>query len=92
MNNRTAHWLRGLGSAFISGGSSAVTSGVTSMGFAPDKFNLQNLSGLGHLLALMGANFLVSALLSVMFYLRQSPLPDEPTGNTQVITKPPTNP
>lgn len=97
MNARIERWLYGLGSAAIGGGASAVTSGLTSMGFAPDKFNLANLSGVWHLLALMAANFIISGLLSVFFYLRQSPLPPESTGDsnpaafvraTEPITKP----
>lgn len=87
MNSRTKKWLYGLGSAVIGGGASAVVSGLTSMGFAPDKFNLQNMNGIGHLFGLMLANFLVSGFLSAMFYLRQSPLPPESTGNTDFITK-----
>lgn len=88
MNTKTERWLYGLGSAAIGGGASAVTSGLTSMGFAPDKFNMANASGIWHLLGLMVANFIVSGFLSVMFYLRQSPLPPESTGNTDIITKP----
>lgn len=92
MNKRVKRWLYGLVSAFIGGGASAVTSGLTSMGLAPDKFNLQNLSGFAHLMAMVGANFLVSGILSVMFYLRQAPLPDEPTGNTEAFPTPPAKP
>lgn len=91
MNIRTQRWLYGLGSAAIGGGASAVTSGLTSMGFAPDKFNMANAAGIWHLLALMFANFVVSGILSVMFYLRQSPLPPESTGNSDpnAFVKPP---
>jgi hypothetical protein len=90
MNARTQKWLYGLGSAVIGGGASAVVNGLLSMGFAPDKFNLQNLSGVWHLLGLMVANFLVSGFLSAMFYLRQSPLP--PEGDTGFVQKPIDNP
>lgn len=82
MSSRIERWLYGLGSAAIGGGASAVTSGLTSMGIAPDKFNLQNLTGVGHLLELMAANFVISAVLSALFYLRQSPLPPESSGNS----------
>lgn len=81
MNIRLEKWLYGLGSAFIGGGAAAVTSGLTAMGFAPDKFNLSNSSGVWHLLGLMFANFIVSGFLSTFFYLRQSPLP--PLDNNQ---------
>ena len=77
MKASTEKWLYGLGSAIIGGGSAAVTSGLTSMGFAPDKFNLSNASGVWHLVGLMFANFVVSGILSAFFYLRQSPLPPE---------------
>lgn len=87
MKPSTQKWLYGLGSAAIGGGASAVVSGLTSMGFAPDKFNMSSATGLLHLLGLMAANFLVSGILSSLFYLRQSPLPPESTGNTQQFSK-----
>jgi len=77
MSSKVEHWLYGLGSAMIGGGSAAIVSGVTSMGFDPDKFNLTNISGALHLLGLMAVNFLFSGLLSAFFYLKQSPLPPE---------------
>ncbi len=85
MTSRVERWLYGLGSAIISGGSSAVVSGLTSMGIAPDRFNIANLSGTGHLLELMAANFFVSAFLGAMFYLKQSPLPPESTGDSNPV-------
>jgi hypothetical protein len=84
MKSTTAKWLYGLGSAVIGGGSSAVVSGLTTMGFAPDKFNLSSSSGLWHLVGLMGANFVVSGFLSMFFYLRQSPLPPENFDTTTI--------
>lgn len=80
MKTTTQKWFYGLGAAVIGGGSQAIVSGLTSMGFAPDKFNLTNSSGVGHLLGLMAVNFLFSAFLSAAFYLRQSPLPPETFG------------
>jgi len=77
MKETTSRWLYGLGSAIVGGGASAVVSGITSMGFAPDKFNLASLSGIGRLAALMAANFVVSGIFSAMFYLKQSPLPPQ---------------
>ena len=70
-------WLHGLGAAFISGGASAVVSGLTTMGFAPNQFNLTSLEGFLHLLGLCGANFFISGLLGMNLYLKQSPLPDD---------------
>jgi hypothetical protein len=58
------------------------------MGFAPDKFNMNDIHGIGRLLGLMLANFIVSGFLATMFYLRQSPLPPESTGQTEIVTKP----
>lgn len=81
MKTQVRKWLRGLGSAVIGGGASAVVSGLASMGIAPDKFNIASLTGVGHLFALMFANFLVSGFLSAMFFLKQSPLPPEENQN-----------
>ena len=81
MKTTTEKWLYGLGSAMIGGGASAVVSGLTSMGFAPEKFNLTNAAGVWHLLGLVAVNFFVSGILSAFFYLRQSPLPPETDNN-----------
>lgn len=65
-------WLYGLGSAAISGGASAVTSGLAAMGLAPETFNLEQP---GLVLKLAAISFAVNAILSVFLYLKQSPLP-----------------
>jgi hypothetical protein len=82
MTAQTEKWLYGLGSATIGGGSAAIVSGVTSMGFDPAKFNLTNMSGVLHLLGLMAVNFIFSGILSAFFYLKQSPLPPESITET----------
>ena len=87
MKTATRKWIYGLASAVIGGGASAVTSGITAMGFAPDKFNLTDSRGALHVLGLVGVNFVVSGVFSAFFYLRQSPLPPE-TFDTNTITKP----
>jgi hypothetical protein len=87
MNARTQKWLYGLGSAALGGGASAITSGFTAVGFAPDKFNVQDFQGTLHLLGLMLANFIISGVFSAAFYLRQSPLPAESTGDTETTNK-----
>jgi len=74
-------WLYGLGSAVVGGGASAVVSGFTAMGFAPDKFNFTTGTGVVHFFALALINFAVSAFLSAMFYLKQSPLPPDDNQN-----------
>ena len=77
MQSGTLHWLHGLGSAFIGGGAGAVTAGFTAAVIDPKAFNTG--TQLKPLLALMGVTFLVNGLLSVFFYLKQSPLPpDDP--------------
>ncbi len=85
MNTKTERWLYGLGSAVISGGAGAVVSGLTSMGIDPDKFNISSIQGMAHILILMFANFVVSGFLGGMFYLKQSPLPPESTGNSDPV-------
>lgn len=90
MTTNTRKWLKGLGAAFIGGGASAVTSGLTSMGVAPDRFNMTDWAGVSRLLVLIAANFLISGILSMFFFLRQSPLPAD--GDTQFVTKPSTPP
>ena len=90
MKTTTEKWLYGLGAATIGGGAQAIVSGLTGMGFAPDKFNFTNAAGVWHLLGLRFVNFVFSAILSAAFYLRQSPLP--PVTDTQFISKLPTPP
>jgi hypothetical protein len=65
-------WIRGLAAAFISGGASGVTGGITASVIAPDSFNLT--SQLKHTLALIGITFLVSGIVGVCAYLARSPL------------------
>lgn len=65
----------------IGGGASAASSGISISTFAPGTFDTL------HLLRLMGGTFIVSAILSVMFYLKQSPLPAESIEVTTTATK-----
>lgn len=88
MKRTTSKWLHGLAATFIGGGASAIVSGLTSMGFAPDKFNLSDLKGFAHLLGMMLANFAVTGFLSAAFYLRQSPLPPDEDISPSPETKP----
>jgi hypothetical protein len=85
MKQSTARWLYAIEAAFISNGAGTVVSGATTMGFAPDKFNLSSISGVLHLLALMAINFIASGILGVMIYLKQNPVP--PAGDTVFFTK-----
>ena len=60
------NWLRGLISAGIGGGSTAITTMVV----APETFNIEE--GLSKLLTVAG----ISAIVSVANYLKSSPLPE----------------
>lgn len=86
MNKRLERWLYGMISAVISGGASAVTASVTVAVIDPDKFSPVNQ--VYHFIELAGAVFVMNGFMSWMAYLKQNPLPDEPTGNTEQITKP----
>lgn len=58
-------WLHGLFSAFIGGGASA----VSAMVIDPATFNISD--GFGNMLSLWAVN----GIVSVAFYLKQSPMP-----------------
>jgi hypothetical protein len=75
MTKNTEHWVHGLVAAFIGGGSSAVTGGITVSGLAPGQFNFG--AQLGAMGKLMFALFVVNGGLSAFAYLKQSPLPTE---------------
>lgn len=78
-------WLYGLGSAAVGGGAGAVVSGLTSMGLAPETFNLTTVEGALKTLLAAGINFGAVGILSMAFYLKQSPLP--PAEETSFIPK-----
>ena len=69
-----AEWLRGAIAAFVSGGASAVTSGITVSAIDNKDYNLGE--GSGKLLVLMTTMFLVNGFMGLMFFLRQKPVPD----------------
>ena len=73
MTNRIRVWLYGLGAAFIGGGASAVTAGISVNLIDPNDFNFAE--GLWHTLTLMAVAFLVNGVLHVFGYLAKSPLP-----------------
>lgn len=64
-------WAYGLVSGFISGGSSAVTSGFVVSSYDKDHFQFGSSASLH----LMGWVFLVSGLLAAFAFLRNKPLP-----------------
>ena len=78
-------WLHGLVAALIGGGSSGVIAGLAAMGIAPDKFDLN--ANLGNTFKMMGVVFLMSGVISVFTYLKQSPLPQIVTEDTVIIKK-----
>lgn len=66
-------WLKGLLAAAIAGAANGVITGFAAVGIDPTHFNLQ--SGLKATLAIAGVSALMSGLIGVAAYLKQSPLP-----------------
>lgn len=74
VSEETVEWLRGLAAAFIGGGASAITSGITVSAMDSKDYNLAE--GAGKLYALMGVLFTVNGLVSAAMFLRQKPVPE----------------
>jgi len=70
-----AVWWRGLTAAGIAGGANGVITGFAAVGIDPQHFNLQ--AGLHATLAIAAVSALMSAIIGVAAYLKQSPLPQE---------------
>jgi hypothetical protein len=68
-------WWRGLVAAGIAGGANGVITGFAAVGIDPDHFNLQ--AGLHATLAIAGVSAMMSGIIGVAAYLKQSPLPRE---------------
>jgi len=66
-------WLKGIAAAGIAGGANGVITGFAAVGIDPQHFNLQ--AGLHSTLAIAGVSALISAVIGVAAYLKQSPLP-----------------
>ena len=64
-------WLRGLFSAGISGGASAIVGGFTVSGMDPHDYNFSNAK----FYILVGALFATNAIVSMAKFLAASPLP-----------------
>jgi len=77
-----AEWIRGAIAAFVSGGASAVTSGITVSALDNKDYNLT--TGASKLMLLMLTMFLVNGLMGLMFFLRQKPVPDHKVVVTTV--------
>jgi len=68
-------WVRGVLSAGISGGASAITGGLVVSGLEPENFNFHA----GKFWELVGSLFMVNAVVSIGKFLQNHPLPDEAT-------------
>jgi integral membrane sensor domain MASE1 len=71
----TQIWLQGIAAAAIAGGANGVITGFAAVGIDPQHFNLQ--AGLRSTLAIAGVSALMSAIIGVAAYLKQSPLPND---------------
>ncbi len=74
---RAEIWLRGMLAAVISGGANGVITGFAAIGIDPTHFNLA--AGFVHTLSLAGVSAVMSGIIGVAAYLKQSPLPGEGT-------------
>jgi hypothetical protein len=68
-------WLKGLAAAAIAGAANGIITGFAAVGIDPTKFNLQ--SGLHPTLAIAAVSAIMSAIIGVAAYLKQSPLPPD---------------
>ena len=75
-------WIRGLLSAGISGGASAITGGIVVSGMDPSHYNFQA----GKFYILIGTLFAANAVVSMAKFLQSSPLPTLKTITTTVQT------
>lgn len=66
-------WIRGLVSAGVSGGASAITGGIVVSGLEPDNFNFHA----GKFWELIGALFMVNAVVSIAKFLQNHPIPED---------------
>jgi hypothetical protein len=68
-------WLKGILAAAIAGGANGVITGFAAVGIDPAHFNLQ--AGIRPTLAISGVSAMMSAIIGVAAYLKQSPLPGQ---------------
>jgi hypothetical protein len=66
-------WVKGIAAAGIAGGANGVITGFAAVGIDPAHFNLQE--GLHSTLAIAAVSALMSSIIGVAAYLKQSPLP-----------------
>jgi hypothetical protein len=70
---RAEIWLRGMLAAVISGAANGAITGFAAIGIDPTHFNLA--AGFVHTLSLAGVSAIMSGIIGVAAYLKQSPLP-----------------
>lgn len=66
-------WLKGILAAAIAGGANGVITGFAAVGIDPAHFNLR--AGMRPTLAIAAVSAVMSSLIGVAAYLKQSPLP-----------------
>jgi hypothetical protein len=81
-------WLRGLLSAGISGGASAITGGIVVSGLDPEHYSFQA----GKFWILVGTLFMANAVVSMAKFLQSQPLPGVKTVTTSVAMVEPGHP
>jgi hypothetical protein len=69
-------WLHGLGAAFISGGSGAITAGISVNLRDGKDWNFSDWPHAEHLLSLMAMIFVVNGALGAFGWLSKQPVPD----------------
>lgn len=84
------NWIYGLGAAFIGGGASAFSAGISTILVDPHDFTIYTAK----FWAVVSTTFVVSGFLSMMAYLHTKPLPDIKTTTTtskktSVVDNPP---
>jgi|SRR5579872_5309718 len=78
----TIDWVRGLVSAFITGGSSAGSAALVALAQDPQHYAI----GSANSFRMAGGTFLVSGVLAMLNFLRTRPLPELKTVETTVKT------
>jgi hypothetical protein len=73
--HRLEVWLKGLLAAAVAGAANGVITGFAAVGIDPNHFNLQ--AGLKSTLAIATVSAIISAIIGVAAYLKQSPLPTD---------------
>ena len=68
-------WLKGMLAATIAGAANGVITGFAAVGIDPGHFNLQ--AGFRNTLGIAAISAVMSAIIGVAAYLKQSPLPQE---------------